>query len=200
VISGFIAPGVQLTRTPQGIELYSPPFRAPGGALSLALFGVACLIPGLFAAFAVAPLAASGAAGMIAIWLMSAFILPFVAFGVLFLALAAYRLTNSLTGIVTASNVHTTRRILGIAVRERFIGHADIAALETVAARRYRWLRDDDALYDLVVRTRTRTDAAQAKAGAAGSGITVAESLRGEDVVERIRSEIAVATGLGHPA
>jgi hypothetical protein len=105
--SRIIGDGVYLTRHPQGIALYFRPFRRPGATLSLALFGIACLIPGLFAALALAPLVFSGASGMVAIWLMSIFILPFVAFGVLFVALAAYRLSNSLTVTVTASEIRS---------------------------------------------------------------------------------------------
>jgi hypothetical protein len=86
--SRIISNGVYLTRLPDGIELYFSPFREAGAALWLGLFGMACLIPGLFAALALAPLAVSNAAGMIAIWLMSIFILPFIAFGMLFLTLA----------------------------------------------------------------------------------------------------------------
>jgi len=186
--SRIISNGVCLTRLSDGIELYFPPFRAAGAALSLGLFGLACLIPGLFAALAVAPLAVSDASGMIAIWLMSIFILPFIAFGVLFLALAGYRLTNSLKVIVTSSYIRTLRGFLGFPLWERRVIQGDISALDPVAAGRYRWLRDAVPLYDLVVRAKT-------SAGRDWS-ITVAERLRGEDLMEQLRVEIAAAARL----
>jgi len=195
---------VRLARLPDGIELYFPPLRAPRAALLLALFGVACLIPGVFAAVAVAPLSASGAAGMLAIWLMASFIVPFIVFGVLFLALAAYRLANSLTVIVTSTHVLTVRRLLGIAVRERHVAPADICALEAIPTRRYRWLRDRLALYDLVVRT--RAGAGRSAQAALGTGqsrqpeVTVAESLQGEELMETVRAEIATAARLDQAA
>ena len=202
--SRVIGRGVRLARLPDGIELYFPPLRAPGAALSLALFGVACLIPGVFAAVAVVPLSASGAAGMLAIWLMASFIVPFIVFGVLFLAVAAYRLANSLTVVVTSTHALTVRRVLGIAVRKRHVAHADICALEAIPTRRYRWLRDRLALYDLVVRTRTGGGHAVQAALCAGQSrqqdITVAEGLQGEELMETIRAEIATAARLDQPA
>lgn len=183
---------MHLTRTPQGIELYFPPFRTPGASLNLALFGVACLIPGLFAAVAVAPLAVSGPAGMVATWLMSIFVLPFVAFGVLFIGLAAYRLSNSLTVEITGGEIRSLRRILGFPVRERRVIQADVVALEAVATR-YRWVWRAAPLYSIVARTRV------------GSGrttrhrnVTVAETLGGEELMERVRTEIASAARLEH--
>jgi hypothetical protein len=197
--SRVIAKGVRLTRLPDGIELYFPPLRSPGAALSLGFFGVACLIPGLFAAAAVAPLSGSGAAGMLAIWLMSIFILPFVAFGVLFLGVAGYRLVNSLTVVVTGSHVRTLRRILGVPVRKEGVGQTDIAALDAVASARDGWLGEDVPFYDLVVRTRTGAAAPGAAPRGDGS-VKVAESLRGEDLMERVRAEIAAAARLRQAA
>ena len=190
-----------LNRTPDGIELYFPPCRAPAAALSLALFGVASLIPGLFAAIAVAPLSAAGAAGELALWLMSVFILPFIVFGVLFLGIAGYGLANSLTVVVTPTHVRTVRRILGLPLRERHVAQAEISALEAVATRRYRWLRDEVPLYDLVVTTK-RVEVPIAAAGTRSrtASIKVAEALRGEELMEKVRTEIAAAARLDRPA
>ena len=190
----IIGDGVYLTRYPQGLELYFRPFRTPGATLSLALFGVACLIPGLFAAIALAPLAVSGPSGMVAIWLMSIFVLPFVAFGVLFVGLAAYRLSNSLTVVVTAAEIRSLRRILGFPVREQRIPHADVTALDAVA-RRYRWVWNARPLYSIVARTRSSTGP---RARPHGRNVTVAESLGGEELMERVRTEIASAARLEH--
>lgn len=199
--SRVIGKGVRLTRLPDGIELYFPPLRSPGAALSLGFFGVACLIPGLFATAVVAPLSGSGAASMLAIWLMSIFILPFVAFGVLFLVVAGYRLVNSLTVVVTGSHIRTLRRILGVPVRKEGVWQADIAALDAVASARDRWLGEGVPLYDLVVRTRTGAGAAAPGAAPRRDGsVKVAESLRGEDLMERVRAEIAAAARLGQAA
>jgi DNA-binding IclR family transcriptional regulator len=95
----------QLTRVPRGIELFFPPLRTPGAALGLALFGAACFIAGSFAAILVAPLAQTGPSGAMALWLMSIFIIPFMVFGVVFPLLAVYTIANSLTVIVTESQI-----------------------------------------------------------------------------------------------
>jgi hypothetical protein len=191
---------VRLTRSYQGIELYFPPLRTPGPALALALFGGACFIPGLFAAIAVAPLAAAGAAGMLAIWLMSIFILPFIAFGVLFVVLAVYLVANSLRVMVTDSEIRSLRRVFGIALRERRVPRADVAALDAVAVMRYRWPRDDVPFYSLVVRTKSGAglsmqDAYRTRrlAQFRNRNLTVAESLRGDELMEQVKAEIVRA-------
>ena len=194
---------MRLTRSVQGIELYFPPFRTPGAALALALFGMACFIPGFFAVIAMAPLAESGAAGMIALWLMSIFILPFIAFGALFPAVALYLIANSLTVRITESEIRSLRRIFGVPLRERRVAPADVAALDAVAMLRYRWPRDDTPLYSLVVRTGSGAGLPMQEACRAGRlaqfrdrNVTVAESLRGEELVEQIKAEIVSAARL----
>jgi len=196
---------VRLTRTARGIELHFPPLRTPAPALALALFGAAGFIPGLFAALAVAPLAASGAAGMMAVWLMSIFIVPFIAFGVLFIVLAVYLVGNSLTVAVTESEIRSQRRVFGILQRERCVRRTDVAALEAVAVLRYRWPRDDVPFYSLVVRTRSGAGLTLPEACRTGRlaqfrdrNVTVAESLRGDELMERIRTEIVRAARLEH--
>ncbi len=190
----IIGNGVYLTRLSQGIELYFRPLRTPGATLSLALFGVACLIPGFFAAIALAPLAVSGASGMVAIWLMSIFILPFVAFGALFIIMAAYRLSNSLTVLVTAAEIRSLRRVLGFPVRDQRVPPEEVAALHAVA-RRHRWLWNARPLYSIVARTRSGADPT---ARGRSRNVTVAESLGGEELMERVRTEIASAARLEH--
>ena len=187
------------------MELYFPPLRTPGAALALALFGLACFVPGFFAAIAVAPLAAAGAAGMIAIWLMSIFILPFIAFGVLFVALAAYLVANSLTVTITESEIRSSRRVLGIALQERRVQRGDIAALDAVVTLRYRWPRDDIPFYSLVARTRSGAGLTMPDAYRTGRlaqfrnrNVTVAESLRGEELMQQIRGEIVRAARIEH--
>src|SRR5688572_29738285 len=88
--------GVQITRTAEGVELYFPPFRMPEVALALAAFGViAAVIPGV-AVLALAPSAAANAASLLSATLIAGFVLPFLAFGVLFVALSFYMAANAL--------------------------------------------------------------------------------------------------------
>jgi len=146
---------VRLTRSHHGVELYFPPLRNPGAALMLALFGVSCFIPGFFAAIAVAPLSEYGPGGVIAIWLMSIFILPFIAFGLSFVALAVYQVANSLEVSVTATEIRSRRRIFGIALRERRVLTGDVSALDALTSLRYRWPREETSYYNLVARARS---------------------------------------------
>jgi len=178
---------VRLTRSPQGITLFFPALRNPGAALMLALFGLSCFVPGFFASIAMAPFTAHGPGGMIALWLMSIFILPFIGFGVLFVALAVYQVSNSLAVSVTAAEIRTRRHLFGLGIGERRVASGDVAALDAMTALRYRWPREATSHYKLVVRTKNgrRT-------------ITVAESLRGEELMERVQAEIIRAGCLQH--
>jgi hypothetical protein len=196
---------VRLTRSLQGIELYFPPLRDPAAALMLALFGISCFIPGLFAAVAVAPLAESGPAGMLSIMLMSIFILPFIAFGLLFVMLAVYQVANSLTVRVTEAEIRSQRRVFGMALRERRVTHADIAALNAVAVLRHRKPRENVSYYSLVVRTGSGAGLTMPEAHRTGRlaqfrnrKVTVAESLRGEALMEQVKTEIVKAGRLEH--
>jgi len=198
---------VRLTRTHQGIELYFPPLRAPAAALALALFGAACLVPGVFAAAAMAPASGSDSAGMVALWLMGIFILPFVAFGVVFITVAAYLLGNSLRVEVTESGIASVRSVFGLPLARRRVARADIAALEAVAPLRYRGLSREEPYYSLVVKTRSGTGLTMREAWRTrrlgqyrNRAVTVAESLRGEALVERVKSEIITAGRLAHLA
>jgi hypothetical protein len=134
---------------------------------------------------------------MLALTLMSVFIVPFIVFGVAFLGLAGYQLANSLTVVITPTHVRTVRRVLGLPLGERHVAQGEISALETVPTRRYRWLRDEVPLYDLVVKTKSPGGEATASgAQSRSASITVAEALRGEELMERVRTEIAAAARL----
>lgn len=194
---------VRLTRSHHGLELYFPPLRNPGAALMLALFGVSCFIPGFFATIAVAPLSEYGPGGMIAIWLMSIFILPFIAFGLSFVALAVYQVANSLTVIVTDAEIRSQRRIFGIALRERRMLTADITALDALTSMRYRWPREEISYYNLVAKTKSGAGLTLMEAYRTGRlaqlrsrKVTVAESLRGEALMEQMKAEIIGAARL----
>jgi hypothetical protein len=177
---------VRLTRSLQGIELYFPPLRDASAALMLALFGISCFIPGFFAAVAVAPLAESGPAGMLSMVLMSIFILPFIAFGLLFVMLAVYQVANSLTVRVTEAEIRSQRRVFGMGLSERRVTRADIAGLDAVAVIRHRKPREDVSYYSLVVKSRSTRP------------VTVAESLRGEALMGQVKAEIVKAGRLEH--
>jgi hypothetical protein len=182
------AGGVQLTRMAQGIELYFPPLRTPAAALGLFLFGLACFIPGFFAAILLAPLAESGPAGLMAVWMMSIFVAPFIVFGGVFPLLAVYVVANSLTVTVTASEIRSLRHIFGLPLRARRVANVDVTELEAITPRRFRWPRRDTPCFSLV-----------AKAGG-GKPVTVAEALRGEALLEQVRTEIVKAARLEHLA
>lgn len=196
---------VRLTRSLQGMELYFPPLRDPVAAAMLALFGISCFIPGFFAAVAVAPLAKSGPAGMLSLVLMSIFILPFIAFGVLFVVLAVYQVANSLTVRVTEAEIRSQRRVFGMMLRDQRVASANIAAIDAVAVLRHRKPREDVSYYSLVVKPRSGAGLTMPEAHRTGRivqfrnrKVTVAESLRGEALMEEVKAEIVRTARLEH--
>jgi len=198
---------VRLARSSRGLTLYFPPLRTPAAAFALALFGAACLTLALLAGIALAPLAYTGPAGVLAIWMMSIFLLPFAAFGVAFLALAAYQVANSLTVEVDASGLRSVRRVLGIATARRSVAREDVTAIDAIAVQRHRLPREAAAYYSLIARTRSGAGLTLAAALTSGRladyrnrRIVVAESLRDEALMEEIRREVLLAARLEHLA
>jgi hypothetical protein len=194
---------VRLTRSEQGLELYFPPLRDPVASLTLALFGLSCLIPGLFAAMIVVPLTESGPAGLLSVVLMSVFILPFVVFGLVFIGLAVFQLVNSLTVRITESQICIERRVLGMMLRGRRVASASIVAIEPVAAARYWWSQSEKPRFSLVATTREcglrlapDTRGVNEPAPHRDRKITIAENLRGETLMDEVRSAIVKSARL----
>jgi hypothetical protein len=73
-------------------------------------------------------------------------------------------------------------------LREQRVLNADVTALDAVAPKRYRWPRQEVPYFSLVARTR----------GSARSSITLAEGLRGEDLLEQVKAEVVRAGRLEH--
>jgi hypothetical protein len=84
--------------------------------------------------------------------------------------------------------------VLGFPVRDRCLRRAEIAAFEVVATRN-RWLWNARPLYSIVARTRTSADS---NPQPRMRNVIVAERLRGEELMEQVRAEIAGAARLDH--
>ena len=167
---------VQVTHCPEGVELYFPPLRTPEVALPLAVFGViAAAIPGI-AIFALLPGALSDAGSLMSATLIAGFVLPFFAFGAVFVALAFYMVANALLVRVHPEGIETARILFGVVVRRRRIARSDIASLEPEMASRYQSLFSSAPIYQLVARARDRRR------------IVVGETLRGESAMTRVKA------------
>jgi hypothetical protein len=169
---------VRITSTPEGIELYFPPLRMPEVALPLALFGfIATVLP----AVAIAALlpALAGTTGMVSAVLMAAFVVPFGIFGAAFVLTAVYMLCNALLVRVDREAINTARLLFGTVVRRYRIARSDIASVEPEIASRYQSLFSSSPVYQLVAR-----DAAR------GMRIVVAETLRGDALMEQVKTLI----------
>ncbi|MBI3935466.1 MAG: hypothetical protein HY323_00675 [Betaproteobacteria bacterium] len=187
----------RLVRTPLGIELYFPPLRNPGSALTIAGFGVACFAPALLAGYIVWPGQDADAGGWVAFWLMSIFVFPLAAVGALLVMLGTYLLANSLTVTVTESAITATRRVLGVRLSQKRVERADVVAIEPEVSLRLRTLRGETPYYSLALTTKSGASLTMREACRTGRlaqfakrKLIVAESLPGEPLAERVRASI----------
>ena len=85
--------------------------------------------------------------------LISSFVLPFVVFGVVLVAVAAYMLANALHVRADAAAIETTRIVLVMVVRRRRIARSDVAGIEAQIPARYQSLFAGTPSYHLYVRS-----------------------------------------------
>lgn len=175
---------MQVSQTPHGIELYFPPLRTGYGPLALAFFGALCIIMPLLALPVLIP-AGTDAGGLLGIALIGIFIVPFPAFGAVFLVLAVDALANSLTVNVSPARISTVRRVFGIALRRRGIACTDIAAIELRPAPRYLNVFNAGTRFRLVAR----------HAAQRSHDLVVAEDLEDEIAADNLQLLIARHAG-----
>lgn len=175
---------MRVNQTRHGIELYFPPLRTGYGPLALALFGALCIILPLLALPVLIP-AGSDAGGLLGAALIGIFIVPFPAFGAVFMVLAIDALANSLTVSVTPAGIITVRRVCGIVLRRREISSAEIAAIELRPAPRYQNVLKSGMRYRLVARHSTQRK----------YDLVVAEDLEGEISATQTQALIARHAG-----
>lgn len=177
---GALPPRTLRARASGGtLELYFPPLRDPDVALPLALFGtIAAGLP-LLIATALLPGATTDAAGLLATVFVAAFVVPFIVFGTVVAAQALYGLASALVVRVDARGIATTRYLFAAPVRRRALVRTEIAAIEPVIAARHQSFVSRRPIFDLVATDATRT-----------RRVVVAESLRGETLMQNVRQMI----------
>lgn len=176
-------PARLIARGGDAVELYFPPLRSKSVALPLAVFGtLAAAVPGAAIA-ALLPSLVANAGNLLAAVLIASFVLPFVVFGAVLVAVAIYMLANALHVRADASAIETTRLVFGAIVRRRRIARTDIVAIEPQIPTRYQSLFAGEPSYHLYART------------ADGSRIVVAETLDGEAAMERVKDLIQNPAG-----
>lgn len=180
-----LPPGaVRISRSGEGVELYFPPLRAAGVALALGAFGAVSSALSALAMLGLVPADASDAHGLLVVALVGAFVAPFMAFGLIFVALAIYMLANSLTVTVGRARITAVRRVFGLSFYRRTIACDEIAAIEPRIAARYQNLFSAEPRYQLIARGQT------------ASRFVIAEDLRGEASMTHVRNLIADVVSL----
>lgn len=93
------------------------------------VFGAACLLLAGIGTLGVASAHEADTAGLMAGVLMSVFLLPVAAFGLVFLLVGAYRACHSVEVRVDRHGIVTVYRVFGTALRQRALPHDHIASL-----------------------------------------------------------------------
>jgi hypothetical protein len=171
---------LRLTQHGDALELYFRPLRSAGAAIALAAFGILAIVLPLFSALSLVAAGGSDTEGQLTLALIAGVIVPFVAFGAVFVALAVYLLANSLSVWVTAAEIQTMRCVFGLPVYRHRLSRADFDDIEPAAAARYESVFDTEPRYRLLARSRA----------AGARPVVVAEGLRGEERMSYVRALI----------
>lgn len=182
VAAGFPR-GLHVRRSADGIVLAFPVLRAPGVSLSLAVFGLLCLLMPAAGLSALLPLQSADAMQLVTLALIGGLAAPFALAGVVFLALAIYLAANSLLVEIDASGIRTERRIFGRLTRLRDIARDDIAAVEPRISARYQNVFSATPRYALIACHR----------GGRARDVVIAEDLAGQPLMQEINQLVCAA-------
>ena len=174
---------LQIEHVAGGIELYFPPLRDAAAALALGAFGVLCTVLPLAAVDALVPAGVPLPYGLMVLALIGGIVAPFMLCGIVFVALAVYMAANTLRVSVNASRIIAVRRAFGLRVSRHELACPEITEINADIPSRLQNPFRTATSYRLVAR---------ARAGRARD-VVVAESLSGEDVMQRVRREIEAA-------
>lgn len=173
---------VRIERKAGGIDLYFPPWRTPGVALALGAFGVIATALPAIAIAALLPAALAGAGGLLGAVLLASFVVPFALFGAACVLVAAYTVCNALLVRVDEHGIATWRMLFGVTIRRGGIERNELATIESRIPARHQSLFGAEPIYQLVALNRSRTQR-----------LVVAESLRGEAVMNEVKARIEEA-------
>jgi hypothetical protein len=177
---------LQRTRTSDGVEFHFPPLRDAGAALALSAFGVLCVVLPLAAVYALVPPGVPVPYGLLVLALIGGLIAPFMLCGIAFVCLGINMVANSLEVSASPARLVAVRRLCGFAVSRRELPCSGIAAIESDIPARFQNAFSTEAIYRLVARAKTGR----------GDDVVVAESLRGNALMEQIKREMESACGL----
>lgn len=175
---GFIA-----QRTASGVVLHFGVLRAPGVALSLALFALICGLLPAVGLSAMLPLNPASASAMLSLALIGGFAAPFILAAVIFLLTAVYLAANSLHVDVDRQGIYTERRVLGRLTKVSRLARADIQAIEPRIGARYQNVFSGVPRYALVAKHRTSGNA----------DVVVAEDIAGQALMQETQKLIRAA-------
>ena len=187
---------VRVAATPSGVRLYFPPLRAWRFALRLALSGIALLVPALIASIAFAPTGKTDAAALLTLALTAAFVYPLLLFGAVFVLVALFAVSTSLTVDAGANGIRVVRRVCGIRMRDRALPRAAIAVLEAETATAPRGL-GGASFYRLVALTLPSWNASSDGRRYDVRRMVVADGIPDEELVQALEALISGHLQLG---
>lgn len=160
--------------------------RNAPAALALAAFGTLCTVLPLAAVHALVPPGVPLPYGLLVLALIGGIVAPFMLCGVIFVGLAVYMMANSLRVSVDAFRIVAFRRAFGVPVSRRELPFPDVMEIAAEIPSRFQNAFAAGASYRLVARARTGR----------ARDVVVAESLSGEEAMQRVKRELETACGL----
>jgi hypothetical protein len=151
--------------------------------LPLGAFGALCIVLPLAAVDTLVPPGVPLPYGLLVLALIGGIVAPFMLCGIVFVGLAFYMVANSLRVSVNATRITAFRRAFGLPVSRRELACPEVKEIEAEIPSRFQNAFGAATSYRLVAR---------ARAGRAWD-VVVAESLRGEAVMQSVRREIESA-------
>lgn len=160
------------------VLVHCPALRTAGPALMLALFGTACSFIAL-ASFA-GLMGGEAATSLLALAFAGVFVLPLLAIGALFIAVALWSALNSLTVALSANDLRVERRWCGLLLSRRTQAVPAITAIDCVREARFTGIFGGARSFRLLAR-------------APGGALLLADRLRGAEECERMKRLFAEA-------
>ena len=153
--------------------------------LTIALFGTLAFALSALGASALLASAFSNAAGALTAVLIGVFIAPFALFGAVLVIQALYMLAHSLRVQVSDQGIAAAPCVFGVPLPPRQLARSEIASIEPRIPTRHQILFSAEPVYQLVAWNAPRTRC-----------IKVAETLRGEALMMRVKSAIEETLGI----
>lgn len=143
----------RLQQADGALVVHCPAGRAALPALMLALFGLACSIIAVAAFAGLVGKTGDATSAMLALAFAGVFVLPLLAIGALFIAVALWSACNALTVAANVSELRSERRLCGVLLSKRALPVSELSAIDSQREARFVGIFGGARYYRLIART-----------------------------------------------